>query len=1077
MPSYRSAKPRHRAWIEQARQQSDQADRQAAEARVAFEQAGAPIFAADHFPGYELEREIHRGAQGVVYRAVQKSTSRRVALKLLHDHAFGGLLERARFEREMRVLATVQHPNIVAIHDGGSHDGRVFLVMDYIAGQPLDVYMASQPRSIRETLDVFIAICDAVNAAHVRGIIHRDLKPANVRVDATGRPFVLDFGLAKLTGEALDSAAAAASPNSMLRVPKPALTMTGQFLGSLPWSAPEQAEGSPTRIDLRTDVYSLGVLLYQMLTGKFPYPVAGAMKQVFESILHVAPTPPRSLRREIDDELETIVLKCLKKEQERRYQIGGELAADLRRYLAGEPIEAKRDSAWYVLKKTLRRYRRRAAVAAAFVLVVFGAAIALSILYARQGRLLIEVAQQRDIAEYESYVANIAAANAAIAAGDGGAALTRLQTVPAELRNWEWYYLACQADQSVATWYGPRELITRRVRLSPDGRYVSASFWMEERDTALRIWPLASRDAIAGFTGSALGLPFEFVAGGKQLLFLDREGTVSYFDLADRREVDHRRTAALGEGQIAMEFSPDGRILATSTGQGIRLWDTFADRLHQDLAISGDRWVNILNFDAAGKQLAAGVNDGTIILWDVAGGGVLAQTKAHTGQVYGVAFSTDGRLLATAGGEGGELKIWDLSEHAALPVTTMDGDAPSPRMIRELHDGGQRNGAVAFSPDGRLLAVPSEDKTVRIWTVAEGEVQATLLGHTTGIVSSAFSSDGRFVVSGAREGVVKLWDLEKPPAVRAFRELPGPVASIAFTADGQRLLLRCGVTACVVDLAGGRRLRQRTSSLSPIFSDILPGPGGSRATFGTADGSIKIWNVEIEEELRTIGTHQFVPCLAGHPSGRILATADAEAIVLWDWADGIESRRFVGPGVKVRSLALSHDAARLALGLETGELIICDARTGERAPADSAHSSAVASAAFSSDGRNLATGSDDGTAKLWDVATGRVTWSASPHLGDVWCVAFSPDGTRLAAGGRDRSVRIFDTGTGRELLALRGPTGTVMCVAFSPDGRSVAAGSWAREVFVWDTSPATAFAAVGRSRHADDDDNGVLDGR
>ncbi|NOT01177.1 MAG: protein kinase [Phycisphaerales bacterium] len=1050
----------HRAWIEQARLQSDQADRQAAEARIAFEQGGAPIFAADHFPGYELEREIHRGAQGVVYRAVQKSTSRRVALKLLHDHAFGGSLERARFEREMRVLATVQHPNIVAIHDGGSHDGRVFLVMDYIAGQPLDVYMASQPRSIRETLDLFIAICDAVNAAHVRGIIHRDLKPANVRVDATGRPFVLDFGLAKLTGAALDSATAATGSDSMLRIPKSALTMTGQFLGSVPWSAPEQAEGSPTRIDLRTDVYSLGVLLYQMLTGKFPYPVVGPMKQVFESILHASPTAPRSLRHEIDDELETIVLKCLNKEQERRYQIGGELAADLRRYLAGEPIEAKRDSTWYLLKKTLHRYRRRAAVAAAFVLVVFGATIALSILYARQGRLLVEVAHQRDMADYESYVANIAAADAAIAAGDGGAALSRLQTVPAELRNWEWHYLIRQADQSVATWSGPQGMITGRVRVSPGRLYVGASFWMEERGSALRVWPRASPSAIAEFSSSARWVPFEFNAGGNQVLFLNRDGAVSHFDLVDRRETDHRPVAALGHGQRAMEFSPDGRILAISTGQGIRLWDTVADLLLQELALSGDRWVNILSFDAGGKRLAAGLNDGTIILWDGAGEGVLAQTKAHAGQVYGVAFSRDGGLLATAGGEDGEIKIWDLGEHSAPPETTTDRHAPSLRMIREMHDGGQRNGAISFSPDGKLLAVPSEDKTVRIWTVAEGEVRATLLGHATGVVCTAFSSDGHFVVSGAREGVVKLWDLEKSPAVRAFRELPDILASIAFTPDGARLLIRCGITACVADFASGRWIHERRLSPAPAFGGILPGPGGAQATFSAADGSIQIWNFETEQEPRVIGTHRSVPRLAGNPSGRILASADAETIVLWDWAEGRESRRFVGPGERVRSLALSHDAARLALGLETGELIICNTRTGERTPMERAHGGSVTSAAFSPDGRNLATGSDDGTVKLWDVATGRVRWSASPHLGDVWCVAFSPDGTRLAAGGRDRSVRVFDPRTGREMLALRGPTGTVMCVAFSPDGHSIVAGSWAREVFAWDTGHAYALLGL-----------------
>ncbi|MCC6358856.1 MAG: serine/threonine protein kinase [Phycisphaerales bacterium] len=330
-----------------------------------------PVLATDHFSGYRLEREIHRGAQGAVYTAVQQSTGRRVALKVLHEQAFGGPLEQARFEREMRVLAALQHPNIVAIHDGGSHGGRFFLVMDYIAGQPLDAYVAGQPRSVLETIELFVPICEAVNAAHVRGIIHRDIKPANVRVDGAGRPFVLDFGLAKLTDNEPDGSGMA-GPSG------PARTLTGQFLGSLPWAAPEQAEGSPSRIDIRTDVYALGVLLYQMLTGKFPYPVTGPMKETLDVIVTWPPVPPRSLRREIDDELETIVLKCLHKEPARRYQSAGELARDLARYRAGEPIEAKRDSGWYMLRKGLRRHRLPVGLAAGFVimLALFGIAMA-----------------------------------------------------------------------------------------------------------------------------------------------------------------------------------------------------------------------------------------------------------------------------------------------------------------------------------------------------------------------------------------------------------------------------------------------------------------------------------------------------------------------------------------------------------------------------------------------------------------------------------------------------------------------------------------------------------------------------
>lgn len=352
----------HRAWIAAARQQSDEADRGVLSDGSSIA-GGLPPLKADHIPGYELEREIHRGAQGAVYRAVQKGTGRRVAVKLLHDHALGSRLEEARFEREMRVLAVLQHPNIVAIHDGGSHEGRFYLVMDYIAGQPLDKYLHDKRLSLHEIVDLCIQVCEAVNAAHLQGIIHRDLKPANVRVDESGRPHVLDFGLAKFSTQPPESSSATA-------IMGPAVTQTGQFIGSLPWSAPEQADGSPSRIDVRTDVYSLGVLLYQMLTDRFPYSVSGPMKETLEAIVHHEPTPPRRHRSDVDDELETIVLKCLQKEPARRYQSAGDVARDLRRYLAGEPIEAKRDSLPYVLRKGLRRHWLPAGVAAAFVIVI-----------------------------------------------------------------------------------------------------------------------------------------------------------------------------------------------------------------------------------------------------------------------------------------------------------------------------------------------------------------------------------------------------------------------------------------------------------------------------------------------------------------------------------------------------------------------------------------------------------------------------------------------------------------------------------------------------------------------------------
>ncbi|MCG3127866.1 MAG: Serine/threonine-protein kinase PknD [Phycisphaerae bacterium] len=345
----------------------------------------------DSFAGYQIVREIHRGGQGVVFQALQKSTNRKVAIKVMREGPFAGSGDRARFDREVQILGQLKHPNIVTIHDTGVAAGCYFFVMDYISGQPLDVYMASGARGVDDTLRLFARICEAVNAAHLRGIIHRDLKPGNIRIDNDGQPHVLDFGLAKV---------AVAGSIGVSPVGGPAMTVTGQFIGSLPWASPEQAEGAPDKIDVRTDVYSLGVILFQMLTGKFPYEVIGNMRDVLDRIMRAAPIRPRDIRREINDELETIVLKCLSKERERRYQSAGELGRDVERYLRGEPIEAKRDSLGYLVRKQMQRHRVPILLAISFVVLLATGLISSLILWrqaesARRGeRRQTEIAQE-----------------------------------------------------------------------------------------------------------------------------------------------------------------------------------------------------------------------------------------------------------------------------------------------------------------------------------------------------------------------------------------------------------------------------------------------------------------------------------------------------------------------------------------------------------------------------------------------------------------------------------------------------------------------------------------------------------
>lgn len=363
------------------------------------------------FRGYDVVREIHRGGQGVVFEATQRSTGRRVAVKVLHESVLNSARDIARFDREVRILGLLSHPNLVGVIDSGAIAGRHYLVMDLIDGRPIGAFdptgmdvrtgelnapvkmetspAADLPAAVRQ----FVKICDAVHAAHLRGIIHRDLKPSNILIDRSGEPHILDFGLAKVTESS--------------ELSGETMTAAGQFVGSLPWASPEQADGATETLDIRTDVYSLGVILFQVITGRFPYPISGGWKAVAETISRVEPARPRGIRAEIDDDLEKIVLKCLAKDPARRYQSAGELGQDLSRYLAGEPVTAKGDSAGYVLMKLASKHRVKALVAAGFLILLVGSGVAMSVMYAGQRRAAAFANEQKNKAESAQQLAEL----------------------------------------------------------------------------------------------------------------------------------------------------------------------------------------------------------------------------------------------------------------------------------------------------------------------------------------------------------------------------------------------------------------------------------------------------------------------------------------------------------------------------------------------------------------------------------------------------------------------------------------------------------------------------------------------
>ncbi len=319
-----------------------------------------------HIDGYDILRRLDEGGQGAVYQALQRSTRRKVAVKILREGVMASQSAKKRFEREIELVAQLRHPNIISVIDSGcTTEGHPYFAMDYVRGLRVDEYIREKKPTLEDALKLFCIVCEAIQYAHQRAIIHRDLKPSNILVDTDGSPRVLDFGLAKWIGGASGTL----------------ISISQNIMGTLPYMSPELTRGNPDEIDTRTDVYALGVILFEMLTGHYPYPVTGDIAEV---ILHITHTPPSSPSRcwtpesgitrrtarivrasqcPIDDELQTIVLRSLAKEPERRYQSAGEFARDINRYMSGEAIEAKRDSKLYVLRKTLAAYKRGVAIA------------------------------------------------------------------------------------------------------------------------------------------------------------------------------------------------------------------------------------------------------------------------------------------------------------------------------------------------------------------------------------------------------------------------------------------------------------------------------------------------------------------------------------------------------------------------------------------------------------------------------------------------------------------------------------------------------------------------------------------
>lgn len=978
---------------------------------------GSPIepLAEDAFAGYRVVGEIRRGGQGVVYEAVQSSTGRRVAIKMMREGHFAGDRDAARFEREVRILGQLDHSGIVRITASGIRGGHFYYVMDFVEGVPLDQYAAAVERRTRDVMTVMEMVADAVNAAHLRGIIHRDLKPGNILVDSQGHPRILDFGLARIASETDGQK-----------------TATGQFVGSLPWASPEQAGGDPLRVDLRTDVYSLGVIQYHALTGRFPYDVDSGPREAFENIANAIPARPRSISASIDAGAESITLKCLSKDPERRYQSAGELAADLRRYLSGRPVLAHPPSFWYQARSVARRHRALvvgiAAVLAALVLGLIGTSVGL----VKASAARRAAVQDRDQAERHAYAASVAAADSALRVDDSGTAKAQLRSAPERWRGWEWRYLAARADQSRQTL--PLQPV-RDARTTPDGA---------------------------------------------SLLVLDVEGVVSRRDLSGRTvswstPVPSDVPRGGGE-QLIIGFSRDGARAVTQHVGTALVWNITDGTLIQRLDLVGTWGFVSAAFSPDGKRLLTSGRIGRLSVWDLTSGKLLKERSLNTPYSAGADFSPDGRHIAASTNDGVAIldaqtlqTIRDVKpDHQPRPDWgwvryTPDGksviancgdfiatlDPQGQRSPVEFRGGIQQFLPFELSPDGKHLAAGSWDTTVRVWNFATGAIEATLVGHEERVISASFAGDE--IVSTSADGGVKVWSVAEPPGLVS----QGSANLLDILPPGNVALLWGATQMRFVNLDNQRALATPLPPVGSLWA-VSAGPDGTR--LATTDGAsqLRVWSAADGSNLWT----------SECPSGAVLATAFAadggtvftlhpSRVEARDAATGsLRHTEVVVDGSNPR-LAVHPNRSELLVGAYWNSFIVIDVNTWTKRVVDyPSPTGLVVSFVYSADGSLVASGDTGAGVQIWDAATWKPLRRLTGLPPTVWSLAFSPDGARLAVGSQDRLIHIFETRDWHETLILRGHTGSVTALEWTPDGQKLVSASNDGTMRIWDAAPA-----------------------
>jgi len=971
----------------------------------------------ESIPGYEIGAVIGRGGQAVVYDALQRSTRRRVALKVLLHSGSGRRIR--RFEREIEVVAGLRHPNIVAVFDSGvTENGLLYAAMEYVEGRPVNEYVdtavkgaGSDRNCMRNLVALFVRICEAVNHAHQHGIIHRDLKPANILVDRDGQPHILDFGLAKAarTDDATE------------------LTFEGDFLGTPAYAAPEQLRGDPEIVDIRADVYALGVIFYELLAGQLPYHLSGSLARIIRCISEEIPPPPSTCNGTVGNELDAIALKALAKEPERRYQSAAALVDDLKRFLAHEPIDAKRDSTWYVLRKTTRRYKVPLGVGAVILVLLMAFTVAMSI---QAGRL----AKARDRADAQS---DRLARQLRLSNIERGRMLALTGNVPgAESLLWKEFFTGSRPQ----TWGGSARLA--------DTLITDKSYWA--------LWELyAKQPCLATWsTGTEAIKCLAISPDATRLGVANVSGTVSAWRLGDHSMVFKKR---VDDSVTSLAFSADGRLLIAGTDDRIHVLDASVGRTIRDIRTEG-RATHVPSVDQDARLQIVEVYDDQVVYHDESTGErnvLYQQPRARIDDawlgpdrtVLGLVYQ-DGQCDVVALATGRVFTLLPPDESIAQLRIGPGGDcvgafhpsrgvyvaAVQEQKVSKLDTGvPDALRQFALSPNGAFVGVGSGGRRIYGFRTDTAALAFSYLGHAHSVEALAFGRHERILVSGDRGGVVKVWEMPAAPWP-SLHAHTNTVFSVRFSPDGSTLAtagqISGGFAARLWNLANGALVATLRGHKDHVSSVSFSADGKYLAS-SSYDGLVRLWNTQ---------SRKCMAMLSGHVGkvSKVCFTSDSETLISCG-EDGT-MRWWSIPGGTLLKTAISADGGYIASSGNTRTYAVSldDASTGHHIANLIGHSDLPRVLAFSPVGRLLASAGDGWSIRLWNVDSRKCLHVLEGHKASVYALAFDPSGRILASGSRDGAVRLWDVRTGRSLATLSHRTYAVFNLAFSPDGKVLA---------------------------------------